>query len=642
MAGYFVPSSAASSQTAAPEGFYVSAVGASAATRALYSYFVGQTASQEEPLTNNNSAASSLPALNMDNKVLKVIQTLQSQRNIQNNSVATLEVGSGFTLQLSGALSGSGAYTQTGTGQLILDTNLPGSLQINSGSAIAKANVVGNVAIAQGAIFQAGPSVGSINNLGTLKVGAGGLNVVQSLTAASTSTTEIQLNGSTPALTVQGTSVLGGTLKVMPSSGVNLQADQTYNLIQFGSTYSGTFSSINTLDFVGYKLTAIYGASDLSFKVQWLSLLPRATNSNQSSAASALDQLVPSAGADLRGIISGISNASNALSASALSQINPRTLHIQSADRSSNILELVQQFRSANAFTQISPQFRAMNLQASAKENVSAWVSSNHNKTDVAADQNMVSRSNTVSSQTVGIDFSPSFEKAYRLGMSLSKMRLNTQSTPYTGQDDADIATMYSMIQAKDKRVDLYAFFGQGNAQQTRNLDLPSVDARSAISTASTSQYGLGGRLQWQAAGQMLQPFVGASTLLQRTAAFNEANAGAANLSVNAHKSKSQSVELGLTLRSPEITPALGTWRWLVELSGNASKEQTDDVVQRLEGTSVDMKSAGDRRSSTGTKLLAAASLPIDRLSSLQLSASARNSQGQSVKGMQVSYRLSW
>jgi hypothetical protein len=105
---------------------------------------------------------------------------------------------------------------------------------------------------------------------------------------------------------------------VTPSSGVNLQADQTYNLIQFGSTYSGTFSSINTLDFVGYKLTAIYGASDLSFKVQWLSLLPRATNSNQSSAASALDQLVPSAGPDLRGIISGISNASNALSASAL------------------------------------------------------------------------------------------------------------------------------------------------------------------------------------------------------------------------------------------------------------------------------------------------------------------------------------
>ena len=656
MPGYYVPTTAATSQTAAAEGFFVALAGASAPTRAAYSYFVGQTASTEEPLTNNNSASASLPTLNIDGKTLKVIQTLLSQRSISNNAQASVDINAGQVLQLSGTLTGSGTLTQSGAGELVLNSRLPGALQINSGTATSNADIAGNVGIAAGASFQAGATVGSINNQGTLKVGATGLTIAGALTNASGSTTKLQLNAGATPLNVQGNTQLAGALTITVGSNVTLQNAQSYNLLHFGGSYSGTFGTVNAPTYAGFALTPHYGASDLTLQVAAVTFALQATTPDQLSAARVLDQARGSATGDLGNIITSLANSSGAAPGQALQVINPRTLQAQTAMRDISTLDVAQQFRSAPHVSQANsnvvdgvPKFSDFGLkfsgaspQLGSTNDLSAWALASTRRSDAAEDQDMASRSNDLSSQAVGVDFNVAGRWVQRVGLSLSNMRMSTQSAQYQAQEDTDMATAYGLMQLENKQLDVYAFVGQGKVQQSRTLELSGVGTRTANATVPTMQYGLGARLQWLDQDQMLQPFVAGSALWRQSAAFNESNAGAANLNVDAHSSNSQNLEVGLSLRSPTATQFKGSWSWLAEVSANQLRTQSDDVVQRLEGSSLDMHSEGFQRNATGTKLMAAAHLAIDRRSDFQISATVSNQQGLSSQGLQLFYRLNW
>ena len=655
MPGYYVPTTAATSQTAAAEGFFVALAGASAPTRAAYSYFVGQTASTEEPLTNNNPASASLQTLNIDNKTLKVIQTLLSQRSISNNAQGSFDINAGQVLQLSGTLTGSGTWTQSGAGDLVLNSRLPGSLQINSGTATSYADIAGNVGIAAGASFQAGPTVGSINNQGTLKVGATGLTIAGALTTTSGSTTKLQLNSASTALNVQGNTQLAGTLTITAGSSLNLQNGQSYSLVHFGSSYSGTFGTVNMPTYAGFALTPHYTATDLTLQVDAVNFALQATTPDQLSAARVLDQARGSATGDLGNIITSIANAAGAAPAQALQAINPRTLQAQTAMRDINTLDVAQQFRSSSNFSQphsrgvdeglkfsdFGMKFSGANPLIGSTNDLSAWALASSRRSDAAEDQDMGSRTNDSSSQAVGFDFNVGGAVVQRLGLSVSKMRMNTQSAQYQAQEDTDMATAYGLMQLESKQLDAYAFVGQGKIQQVRTLELTGLGTRTANATVPTLQYGLGARLQWLSQDQMLQPFVAGSVLWRQSAAFSESNAGAASLSVDAHGSTSQNLEVGLSWRSAKGGQSLGAWTWLAEVSANQLRTQSDDVVQRLIGTT-DMRSEGFQRNATGTKMMAAANFSVNRSSDFQLTATAENQQGQSSQGLQFFYRLDW
>jgi hypothetical protein len=106
-AGYYVPVTGASSQTPAAEGYYVATEGASLQTPARYSYFAGATASTAEPLVNDGAAGALLAPLAVAGREIRLLQSLNSQRGIDNNGSATVHVPAGQTLQLGGTFTES-------------------------------------------------------------------------------------------------------------------------------------------------------------------------------------------------------------------------------------------------------------------------------------------------------------------------------------------------------------------------------------------------------------------------------------------------------------------------------------------------------------------------------------------------------
>ena len=304
-------------------------------------------------------------------------------------------------------------------------------------------------------------------------------------------------------------------------------------------------------------------------------------------------------------------------------------------------LELAQQFRSAQAHSQISPQTQLMQLQSGSRDNTSAWVSAYTGKSAAGADTDLGNRTHTLATQAAGIEWGIPEQSHIRTGISVGKLRQNTQSTPFQGQQDTVMATLYSVMQLGEQRLDMYAFSGKGDLLQSRSIELPDQSARTAKSTATTDHYGLGSRLQWQNADHTLNPFVGVSALWHRTAPYSETQAQAANMIVSTQRSNSQHLELGFTLQSGK-NPSIGSWTWLMELSSTLSRMQSGDTTQRLQDTNTDFIAQGQQRSGARVKALLAAAFPLDRNSIIQMSGNASSGQGESRQGLQISYRLAW
>jgi hypothetical protein len=228
------------------------------------------------------------------------------------------------------------------------------------------------------------------------------------------------------------------------------------------------------------------------------------------------------------------------------------------------------------------------------------------------------------------------------VGGSVNRVRLETLGDQFRRHDDVHLLTVHSGWQASAYEIDFFVAAGSGKSQQSRHIEMTGLTSRTAQAHGNSTHYGLGARLSPRGSYSSWQPFVGASVIWLRTSAMQETQADALNLSVDAHRSSTQTLEAGLKWRSEPAAADWQGWRWTAELAGYLSRVQSDDVVQRLQGGSTPFIAAGYTRSRWGGRAMAAGVWALSKASSVQLGAALQHTAHQSSQGIQASYARQW
>ncbi|MFN9285935.1 MAG: hypothetical protein ACK5YX_19725, partial [Planctomyces sp.] len=169
----------------------------------------------------------------------------------------TIDISAGTTT-LAGSLSGSGGFTKSGSGELLITAtgDFTGNSQINAGTLNLQGSLTGggNLDITGTATFTGnGTFTGPVTVSGTVAPGitTGTLNTGP-VTFNASSTLQLQIDGSSPgqfdALNSSGTVTLDGTLAISLASGYTPAAGQTFTVIS-ATAITGSFNSLNGLTY---------------------------------------------------------------------------------------------------------------------------------------------------------------------------------------------------------------------------------------------------------------------------------------------------------------------------------------------------------------------------------------------------------
>jgi outer membrane autotransporter protein len=183
----------------------------------------------------------------------------------------------GNTLTLNGVISpgtGEGSpfgLTKAGAGTLVLNaTNTyTGPTVVNAGSLVVNGsiNASSGVTIAQGATLGGNGSTPALTVQGTISPGnsVGVLNINGGLTLTSTATTMIEIEGATAdRINVTGNATLAGTLQLVAGGGT-YTFTTPYTVLSATGTSSGTFAAVSTTGSFGVGVTSAvsYGAQNV-------------------------------------------------------------------------------------------------------------------------------------------------------------------------------------------------------------------------------------------------------------------------------------------------------------------------------------------------------------------------------------------
>ena len=307
------------------------------------------------------------------------------------------------------------------------------------------------------------------------------------------------------------------------------------------------------------------------------------------------------------------------------------------------LTDLAQQFRGVETPSQSSNPSSFLRLLQGVKNENSAWASSFTRKSDMQAEFGLPERKQEVVGQTAGIDFGHPGQAPARVGISLGRMRISTQYSFGQGQTDIDMIGLNSAISLGQKNLDIYAFGASGDTQLLRKIDIDGIASSIATAQIPTKHFGIGTRLQWVSNNPSdIQPFVGMSAMWHRSSNYTESGAGSANLSVDAHQSRSQNFELGMKLKSDSNQLSKSRWQWLVELSGRYSRMKSDDISQRFVDTTDYFTAQGFQRSTTGVRVFASTWATFNTNSVVHLGLTASKENNQTSSGLQITYRLAW
>lgn len=159
-----------------------------------------------------------------------------------------------------GVVSGTGAFTKTGAGALILSgaSTYAGSTLVDGGSLLVDGSLATTaLTVGDGALLGGDGSIGggvTVLDGGFLSPGDGvGILTLGSLTLQSGSTTRMELNGVGVAgvdydhIRVNGTATLGGTLELIPNGYVPQDGDQFVLIDADAITLGSDFAAVNGL-----------------------------------------------------------------------------------------------------------------------------------------------------------------------------------------------------------------------------------------------------------------------------------------------------------------------------------------------------------------------------------------------------------
>ncbi|KAF1714686.1 hypothetical protein CSC74_15665 [Pseudoxanthomonas yeongjuensis] len=223
--------------------------------------------------------------------------------DVANDAVLAFDRSDAITF--AGAISGSGALVQQGSGILVLDGDssaFAGNTDVQSGGVIVGsvagngAALGGDVDVANGATLGGHGSIGGdVLNAGTLAPGAsiGTLTIHGDYTQTATGTLAIEANadGQADLLVVDGVATLDGSTLVLAQSG-NWMPRTDYTILTAGGGVSGEFdSATSSLLFLDPILG--YGANTVTLSLQRndTAFASAARTRNQRATAAAADGL---------------------------------------------------------------------------------------------------------------------------------------------------------------------------------------------------------------------------------------------------------------------------------------------------------------------------------------------------------------
>jgi uncharacterized protein with beta-barrel porin domain len=256
-----------------------------------------------------NNAQSTSANINSPTTIRSLTFSKDSQLSIA--SGATLSVTSGSlsatngasTISGGGALSVSGNLVKTGNGQLTVDakTFVGGTADIQSGTLVVNGSLLATTIRVQslatlagnGAIFSPVQVSGILapgNSVGRLTVGS------LQLLAGSQTQIEISSSQSNDIIVVNGDASLGGRLQVAPVAGHTLAYGESHTILVATGRIQGEFESIVLPD--GFRGRFLNSGQVGTLLVAPDSYTRVAANSNQRSAAKALDSYISASSGD--------------------------------------------------------------------------------------------------------------------------------------------------------------------------------------------------------------------------------------------------------------------------------------------------------------------------------------------------------
>ncbi|MDB5843859.1 MAG: outer rane autotransporter barrel domain protein [Polaromonas sp.] len=217
---------------------------------------------------------------------------------IVDNAALVIDEASNATM--ANSLSGNGAVTKTGTGQVLYTGNgadFNGALLVSSGTFSANGTLGGTTTIASGATLKGSGTIGTtiLSSGATLAPGnsIGTLTVNGDFTFAPGSRYEVEANaaGQSDLLRVSGTAALGGASVVVLAANGSYAPSTTYTILTSGNRV-GTFGSVSS-NFAFLDPTLRYVANDVQLTLvrNTVAFPAFGTTLNQKASAGALESL---------------------------------------------------------------------------------------------------------------------------------------------------------------------------------------------------------------------------------------------------------------------------------------------------------------------------------------------------------------